>query len=49
MSTAANKIRTVAWTGAFAAITVVGTIYGAGLKTQQEVNEVRAKVMLAAT
>lgn len=24
------------WTGAFAAVTVVGSIYGAGLKTQQE-------------
>ncbi|TGJ78449.1 hypothetical protein E0Z10_g10312 [Xylaria hypoxylon] len=24
------------WTGAFAAVTMVGTIYGAGLKTQQD-------------
>ncbi|KAI0868884.1 hypothetical protein GGS24DRAFT_190656 [Hypoxylon argillaceum] len=24
------------WTGAFAAVTIVGAIYGAGLKTQQE-------------
>lgn len=29
-------IKRVIWTGAFAAVTFVGAIYGAGLKTQQE-------------
>ncbi|KAI9644372.1 hypothetical protein NHQ30_007729 [Ciborinia camelliae] len=30
------KIKRIVWTGAIASITVVGTIYGAGLKTQGE-------------
>ncbi|KAI0162223.1 hypothetical protein GGR57DRAFT_453442 [Xylariaceae sp. FL1272] len=29
-------LKRVIWTGAFAAVTVVGAIYGAGLKSQQE-------------
>ncbi|KAI5921745.1 hypothetical protein F4810DRAFT_676651 [Camillea tinctor] len=29
-------LKRIAWTGAFAAIAVVGTVYGAGLRTQQE-------------
>ncbi|KAH6651747.1 hypothetical protein BKA67DRAFT_571795 [Truncatella angustata] len=32
----ASNIKRVIWTAAFAAVTMVGTIYGAGLKTQQE-------------
>ncbi|RAL59078.1 hypothetical protein DID88_008996 [Monilinia fructigena] len=41
----ALKIKRIVWTGAIASITVVGTIYGAGLKTQgehkQQVRKVR--------
>ncbi|KAM3078688.1 hypothetical protein ACMFMG_006554 [Clarireedia jacksonii] len=37
MSTAQQiKIRRIVWTGGITAITVVGSIYGAGLKTTQE-------------
>ncbi|KAK3943973.1 hypothetical protein QBC46DRAFT_252945 [Diplogelasinospora grovesii] len=32
------------WTGAFAAVTFVGTIYGAGLKTQQEWKTERQRI-----
>ncbi|KAF7853237.1 hypothetical protein EAF04_010739 [Stromatinia cepivora] len=32
----ALKIKRIIWTGAIASVTVVGTIYGAGLKTQGE-------------
>ncbi|KAI0447170.1 hypothetical protein F4803DRAFT_546386 [Xylaria telfairii] len=35
------------WTGAFAAVTIVGTIYGAGLKTQQEYHAERKEVLEA--
>ncbi|EON98181.1 hypothetical protein UCRPA7_6298 [Phaeoacremonium minimum UCRPA7] len=35
------------WTGAFAAVTVVGSIYGAGLKTQQEFKAERRKIIEA--
>ena len=30
------KVKRFIWAGSFAAITIVGTIYGAGLKSQQE-------------
>ncbi|KAI3327132.1 hypothetical protein HD806DRAFT_383464 [Xylariaceae sp. AK1471] len=33
------------WTGAFAAVTIVGTIYGAGLKTQQEYQAEKKKIL----
>ncbi|KAI1351244.1 hypothetical protein F5Y01DRAFT_126991 [Xylaria sp. FL0043] len=33
------------WTGAFAAVTIVGSIYGAGLKTQQEYRAEKKKVL----
>lgn len=36
-----NKIRRIVLTGGVAAITATGTWYGAGLKTQQERNQVR--------
>ena len=35
------KYKRMVWTGAFAAVTFVGTIYGAGLKTRMEYKEVR--------
>ncbi|KAI0548449.1 hypothetical protein F4679DRAFT_317282 [Xylaria curta] len=35
------------WTGAFAAVTIVGTIYGAGLKTQQEYRTEKKQVLEA--
>ncbi|TPX14946.1 uncharacterized protein E0L32_005055 [Thyridium curvatum] len=38
---AAARLRRYVYTGAFAAITIAGTIYGAGLKTQQEVKVTR--------
>ncbi|EJT79844.1 hypothetical protein GGTG_04927 [Gaeumannomyces tritici R3-111a-1] len=31
-----TKVKRLIWAGSFAAITIVGTIYGAGLKSQQE-------------
>ncbi|KAI0503013.1 hypothetical protein F5B22DRAFT_578193 [Xylaria bambusicola] len=33
------------WTGAFAAVTIVGTIYGAGLKTQQEYRAEKKQIL----
>ncbi|KAI0542705.1 hypothetical protein GGR58DRAFT_167759 [Xylaria digitata] len=33
------------WTGAFAAVTIVGSIYGAGLKTQQEYSAEKKKIL----
>ncbi|KAI1823652.1 hypothetical protein F4861DRAFT_509293 [Xylaria intraflava] len=33
------------WTGAFAAVTIVGAIYGAGLKTQQEYHAEKKKIL----
>ncbi|KAI0384545.1 hypothetical protein F5Y04DRAFT_277919 [Hypomontagnella monticulosa] len=33
------------WTGAFAAVTIVGAIYGAGLKTQQEFHSEKQKII----
>ncbi|QSZ34632.1 hypothetical protein DSL72_007486 [Monilinia vaccinii-corymbosi] len=42
---AALKIKRIVWTGAIASITVVGTIYGAGLKTvgdrRQQIHKIR--------
>ncbi|KAI0403586.1 hypothetical protein F4802DRAFT_598980 [Xylaria palmicola] len=35
----------VIWTGAFAAVTIVGAIYGAGLKTQQEYQAEKKQVL----
>lgn len=35
------------WTGAFAAITMVGTIYGAGLKTRVEYKQEKEKFVEA--
>lgn len=37
----ATTVKRYIWTGAFAAVTIMGTLYGAGLKTQQEYKEVR--------
>lgn len=34
------RYKRIVWTGAFAAVTFVGTIYGAGLKTRREYKEV---------
>jgi hypothetical protein len=36
----ANKIRPFVWSGAIAAVTAVGTIYGAGLNIRQEYKQV---------
>ncbi|KAI1108532.1 hypothetical protein F5Y14DRAFT_81555 [Nemania sp. NC0429] len=33
------------WTGAFAAVTIVGSIYGVGLKTQQEYHEEKKQIL----
>ncbi|KAI2634712.1 hypothetical protein GGS26DRAFT_589631 [Hypomontagnella submonticulosa] len=33
------------WTAAFAAVTIVGAIYGAGLKTQQEYKSEKQKIV----
>ncbi|KAI0458508.1 hypothetical protein F5B21DRAFT_459980 [Xylaria acuta] len=35
------------WTGAFAAVTIVGTIYGAGLKTQRDYRAEKKQVLEA--
>ncbi|KAI1392187.1 uncharacterized protein F4822DRAFT_425398 [Hypoxylon trugodes] len=37
--------RKLVWTGAFAAITIVGAIYGAGLKTQQEFKQEKQQII----
>ncbi|OTA95423.1 hypothetical protein M434DRAFT_64359, partial [Hypoxylon sp. CO27-5] len=37
----------IIWTGAFAAVTIVGAIYGAGLKTQQEYKEEKKRIIEA--
>ncbi|KAK4153716.1 hypothetical protein C8A00DRAFT_43412 [Chaetomidium leptoderma] len=39
-----QKSRRIIWTVAFAAVTFTGTIYGAGLKTQQEWSAEKQKV-----
>ncbi|KAI2619688.1 hypothetical protein GGR54DRAFT_647828 [Hypoxylon sp. NC1633] len=38
-------LKRMIWTGAFAAVTIVGAIYGAGLKTQKEYHEEKQKVL----
>ncbi|KAI0848176.1 hypothetical protein F5Y00DRAFT_239335 [Daldinia vernicosa] len=40
-------IKRVIWTGAFAAVTIVGAIYGAGLKTQAEFQQEKRKIVEA--
>ncbi|KAI1423901.1 hypothetical protein F5Y12DRAFT_715889 [Xylaria sp. FL1777] len=35
----------IIWTGAFFAVTVVGSIYGAGLKTQQEYHAEKKQIL----
>ncbi|KAK3396158.1 hypothetical protein B0T20DRAFT_454799 [Sordaria brevicollis] len=42
-----NKWKAAIWTLAFTAVTVTGTIYGAGLKTQKEWEEEKQKVQEA--
>ncbi|KAK2628104.1 hypothetical protein QTJ16_002750 [Diplocarpon rosae] len=39
MSAQQQKIRRIVWTGAIASVTVAGTWYGAGLKTQSETKQ----------
>ncbi|KAI1417182.1 hypothetical protein F5Y13DRAFT_81624 [Hypoxylon sp. FL1857] len=41
------SLKRMIWTGAFAAVTIVGAIYGAGLKTQQEFKEEKKKIIEA--
>ncbi|KAI1080493.1 hypothetical protein F5B20DRAFT_589274 [Whalleya microplaca] len=41
------SVRTMIWTGAFAAVTAVGAIYGAGLRTQQEYKAEKKQVLEA--
>ncbi|KAJ9160851.1 hypothetical protein NKR19_g2862 [Coniochaeta hoffmannii] len=38
------RYKRMVWTGAFAAVTFVGTIYGAGLKTRMEYKEEKKKL-----
>ncbi|KAI8957088.1 hypothetical protein F5Y11DRAFT_352916 [Daldinia sp. FL1419] len=40
-------IKRLIWTGAFAAVTIVGAIYGAGLKTQSEFKQEKRKIVEA--
>ncbi|KAI1474641.1 hypothetical protein F4774DRAFT_322944 [Daldinia eschscholtzii] len=40
-------IKRLVWTGAFAAVTIVGAIYGAGLKTQSEFKQEKRKIVEA--
>ncbi|KAJ9155664.1 hypothetical protein NKR23_g1540 [Pleurostoma richardsiae] len=40
-------VRRLVYTGAFAAVTIMGTWYGAGLKTQQEAKTERKKIVEA--
>lgn len=42
-----TSLKRMIWTGAFAAVTIVGAIYGAGLKTQQEYKEEKKKIIEA--
>ncbi|OTB07348.1 hypothetical protein M426DRAFT_8725 [Hypoxylon sp. CI-4A] len=44
---AGPNLKRLIWTGAFAAITIVGAIYGAGLKTQQEYKQEKQKIVEA--
>ncbi|KAI0838064.1 hypothetical protein F5Y06DRAFT_297059 [Hypoxylon sp. FL0890] len=41
------SLKRIIWTGAFAAVTIVGAIYGAGLKTQQEFKQEKKKIIEA--
>ncbi|KAJ1325562.1 hypothetical protein MN608_08756 [Microdochium nivale] len=43
----AQGIKRIIWTGAFAAVTFVGAIYGAGLKTQQDYKAEKTKIIEA--
>ncbi|KAI8627068.1 hypothetical protein F5Y19DRAFT_187798 [Xylariaceae sp. FL1651] len=38
-------VKRMIWTGAFAAVTIVGAIYGAGLKTQQEYKAEKKQIL----
>ncbi|KAI1378912.1 hypothetical protein F4677DRAFT_442643 [Hypoxylon crocopeplum] len=42
-----RTLKRVIWTGAFAAVAIVGAIYGAGLKTQHEYQQEKQKVVEA--
>ncbi|KAI1851956.1 hypothetical protein JX265_008238 [Neoarthrinium moseri] len=42
-----STLKRVIWTGAFAAVTIVGALYGAGLKTQQEYKAERQQIVEA--
>jgi hypothetical protein len=44
-----QKIRRIVWTGAVASVTATGAWYGAGLKTQQEMKEVRITLLQGTT
>ncbi|KAI1403148.1 hypothetical protein F4819DRAFT_484935 [Hypoxylon fuscum] len=39
------NLKRVIWTGAFAAVTFVGAIYGAGLKTRQDYRQERQRIV----
>ncbi|KAI1803703.1 hypothetical protein F4811DRAFT_523935 [Daldinia bambusicola] len=43
-----TTLKRVVWTGAIAAVTIVGAIYGAGLKTRSEFRQEKQKVIEAA-
>ena len=49
MAAPANKFRTYALTGSFAAITATGAWYGAGLKERKEFKQVRRSLRLDET
>ncbi|KAI1662488.1 hypothetical protein F4813DRAFT_385205 [Daldinia decipiens] len=40
-------VKRLVWTGAFAAVTIVSAIYGAGLKTQSEFKQEKRKIVEA--
>ncbi|KAI0130593.1 hypothetical protein BJ170DRAFT_682041 [Xylariales sp. AK1849] len=42
-----STVKRVIWTTAFAAVTVVGALYGAGLKTQQEYQAEKKQIVEA--
>jgi len=44
---ASPGLKRVIYTGAFAAVTIVGAIYGAGLKTQEEFKAEKTKIIEA--
>lgn len=43
------RYKVVIWTGAFAAVTFVGSIYGAGLKTKMEYKQVTSSTFSSST